>query len=104
MKNIIIGIIIGMLGSVTAFAGIQYAQIPETIQGYKAVELLNYVATLKAKDDHANDLANNLANYEAIHIKPVCNLKGTPTQQSINCLNDLKKYNKDEKDFINNNK
>ena len=102
MKNIIIGILLGITLSTTTYAGIQLAQIPVTINGYNTIDLLVYVSQLKSKDDKVNQVSNLTKQYENTYSKPNCSSKGLSPDLG-DCLQKLNKYNQDEKKFINDN-
>jgi len=55
MKKLILGIIIGITLSIStitfAQATVKLIMVPEYINGYSTIDLLNYVSQIKAKED-----------------------------------------------------
>ncbi len=71
MKKITLGIIIGIaisLSSITfASSAIKLIMVPEYTNGYKTLDLLDYVSTLKARQDAIDQAQlNSKANFKKL--------------------------------------
>ena len=112
-KFIFIGILFVVIATFQSVRGADLntpIMVPATVGGYNTVDLLAYVAKLKAADDAKTGAAVPIvkptkeeleAQYVKNNIKPVC-VKGALSSLAIQlCQASVKQYNKDEAFWVN---